>query len=54
MSSYTYEKPLDYSASFSIRLLEMIAENGLGKARIGVEADSLPYSVCESLSSKLS
>lgn len=48
--SYTYVKPLDYSACFCIKLLELIAENNMGKARIGVEADSLPYSVCESLS----
>jgi Xaa-Pro aminopeptidase len=48
--SYTYEKPLDYSASFCLKLLELIADNGMGKVRIGVEADSLPYSVCECLS----
>jgi Xaa-Pro dipeptidase len=47
--SYTYEAPLDYSASFCIKLLELIANNGMGNARIGVEADSLPYSVCDSL-----
>ena len=49
-TSYTYEKPLDYSASFCIKLLELVAANGMGKARIGVEADLLPYSICESLS----
>jgi Xaa-Pro dipeptidase len=49
-ASYSYEKPLDYSASFCIKLLELIAQTGMGKARIGVEADSLPYSICESLS----
>jgi len=49
-ASYSYEKPLDYSASFCIRLLELVAQTGMGKARIGVEADSLPYSIYESIS----
>jgi Xaa-Pro dipeptidase len=49
-ASYAYEKPLDYSASFCIKLLELIVQTGMGSARIGVEADSLPYSICESLS----
>lgn len=49
-ASYSYEKPLDYSASFCIKLLELVAQNGMKRARIGVEADSLPYSICESLS----
>lgn len=49
-ASYSYEKPLDYSASFCIKLLELVAQTGMKRARIGVEADSLPYSICESLS----
>jgi Xaa-Pro dipeptidase len=49
-TSYTYEKPLDYSASFIIKLLELVSTTGMARARIGVEADLLPYSICESLS----
>lgn len=49
-ASYSYEKPLDYSASFCIKLLELVAQTGMGSARIGVEADTLPFSICESLS----
>lgn len=51
-SSYTYEKPLNYSADFCAKLNELIARNNISKARIGIEADSLPYSVWESLSIK--
>lgn len=49
-TSYVYEKPLDFLSQFLIRIHEIIIDFGIDDARIGIEADSLPYSITESLS----
>jgi Xaa-Pro aminopeptidase len=48
-TSYVYDKPLDFSAVFRDKLIEVIKANGLRVEKLGVEADSLPFSLCESL-----
>jgi Xaa-Pro dipeptidase len=51
-SSYVHEKPLDYSYQFLFRLNEVLEEFGLTKCRLGIEQDTLPFSVAQSLQSK--
>jgi len=48
-SSYVYERPLDFSAQFLRTMLDVVSENIRKHARIGVESDSLPFSVSELL-----
>jgi Xaa-Pro aminopeptidase len=48
-ASYVYEKPLDYSAQFLVKLNELIKNSGLSAARIGIEPDSLPHRITYSL-----
>ncbi len=48
-ASYTYEKPLDFSMQFLSKLKDLVKQNHLGDAMIGVESDCLPFSVAESL-----
>lgn len=51
-ASYVYKKPLDFLSQFLIRIHELIIDCGIANARIGIEANSLPYSISESLSIK--
>ncbi|MCX6262691.1 MAG: Xaa-Pro peptidase family protein [Bacteroidia bacterium] len=48
-ASYVYDKPLDFLSQFLIRIHELIKDTGMRKARIGIEANSLPHSLAESL-----
>jgi Xaa-Pro aminopeptidase len=48
-ASYVYDKPLDFLSQFLIKIHELIKDSGMGKARIGIEANSLPHSLAESL-----
>jgi len=48
-ASYTYDKPLDFLSQFLIRIHELIKDSGMCKSRIGIEANSLPHSLAESL-----
>ena len=48
-TSYVYETPLDFTNIFCTKLLESISDYGLKMGRLGVEADTLPYSVCKAL-----
>ena len=43
--SYTYEKPPDPAGESIKRIHEIIQKNKLGSARIGMEANTFPYSV---------
>jgi Xaa-Pro dipeptidase len=47
--SYTYEKPLDFSNQFIHALQELIKPKGNRNVKIGIEPDSLPYSILKSL-----
>jgi Xaa-Pro dipeptidase len=49
-TSYVYKKPLDFLSQFLIRIHEIIIDCGIDDARIGIEANALPYSIAESLS----
>jgi Xaa-Pro aminopeptidase len=49
-ASYVYDKPLDFLSQFHIKLHELVKDSGMGKARIGIEANSLPHSIADSLS----
>jgi Xaa-Pro dipeptidase len=51
-SSYVHEKPLDYSKQFIEKLFEVLQEYGMTNAKLGVEQDTLPYIVAQSLLSK--
>jgi Xaa-Pro aminopeptidase len=51
-SSYVYDKPLDYLSRFLVKIHELIKQSGIGTARIGIESDSLPFSLAESLTFK--
>ena len=48
-ASYVYEKPLDFTSQFLIQLHEAIIQNRLTSARIGIEKDSLPFVVAQSI-----
>ncbi len=48
-ASYVYDKPLDFLSQFLIKIHELVKNSGMGKARIGIEANSLPHSLAESL-----
>lgn len=52
-TNYVYEKPLDFENIFRTKLIDVIKDNGLKIRRLGVEADFLPFSVCEFLSFNL-
>jgi Xaa-Pro dipeptidase len=49
-ASYVYDKPLDFLSQFLIKIHELVRDSGMDKARIGIEANSLPYSIADSLS----
>jgi Xaa-Pro dipeptidase len=48
-SSYVYDKPLYFLSQFLIRIHELIKDSDIRKARIGIEANSLPHYLAESL-----
>ena len=50
--SYVHEKPLDYTNQFLGKLHEVLQEYGLTNARFGIEHDTLPFVVSQSLKSK--
>lgn len=52
-TNYVYEKPLDFENIFRTKLIDVIKDNGLKIRRLGVEADFLPFSICEFLSFNL-
>lgn len=47
--SYVYKKPIDSTDQFLLRLHEAFKENGTVSGRIGVEFNSLPFSIVQSL-----
>ena len=51
-SSYTYEEPLKFNSDFLEKITRVVGEGGPGNIRLGIEANSLPYSIAEHLSSK--
>lgn len=51
-SSYVYEKPLEFRKQFLIQLGEVFKQNGRRNARIGVEKNSFPLVIAESLISE--
>lgn len=51
-SSYVHEKPLNYTYQFLDKLHKVIEENGLKKAYLGIELNSLPFVIVQSLQSK--
>jgi Xaa-Pro dipeptidase len=50
--SYVYEKPLEGTKQFLIQLHQVFEQNGIGNARIGIEQNSFPYVIAESLLSQ--
>lgn len=48
-TNYVQEKPLDFENIFRTKLIDVIKNNRLRIGRLGVEADFLPFSVCEFL-----
>jgi Xaa-Pro dipeptidase len=48
-ASYVFDKPLDFTSRFLLKILDLVKKVGKGEARIGIEANSLPYSVGESI-----
>jgi len=50
--SYIYEKPLDFTNQFLIQLHNMLNQIGIDKMRIGVEMNSLPFVIAQSLKTK--
>jgi Xaa-Pro dipeptidase len=50
--SYVYKKPLDFTAQFLLQLHETLNENNLMHARIGIEQNSLPFVVSQSITSE--
>ncbi|MEP6596620.1 MAG: Xaa-Pro peptidase family protein [Ginsengibacter sp.] len=51
-SSYVYETPLEFARQFLDQLQDVVKQNGIGNARIGVEQNSLPLAIAQSLSSQ--
>jgi Xaa-Pro aminopeptidase len=49
-SSYVYETPLEFTSQFLVQLNEAVKQNGIGNARIGIELNSFPLAIAESLS----
>jgi Xaa-Pro dipeptidase len=47
--SYTYEKPADPAGRCIGRIYEVIQKNNLGSARIGIEVNSLPFSIAKKI-----
>jgi Xaa-Pro aminopeptidase len=52
--SYSYEKPLAYSAGFLGKLSEVLRLHNAGKMRIGIESGSIPHSVTAHISMQYS
>jgi Xaa-Pro aminopeptidase len=50
--SYVHEKPLDFTYQFLIRLYEVFEQNDLTSAHLGIEDNSLPYTIFNSLKSR--
>jgi len=50
-SSYVYEKPLDFTAQFLLKLHEALRESNLSNALIGIEQNSLPFVISQSITS---
>jgi Xaa-Pro dipeptidase len=50
-SSYVYEKPLDFTVQFLLKLHESLKENNLSNALIGIEQNSLPFVISQSITS---
>ncbi|BBE16163.1 Xaa-Pro dipeptidase [Aquipluma nitroreducens] len=53
-ASYVYEEPLDFTNHFLIQLHEMLKQIGMSKARIGIEQNTFPYVIANSLKAKYS
>jgi Xaa-Pro dipeptidase len=51
-ASYVYETPLNFTLQFLDQLRDVIKQNGIGKARIGIEQNSFPLAIAQSLSSQ--
>ncbi len=51
-TSYVYETPLEYTKQFLIQLDEIVKQNGIGNARIGIEKNSFPIAIAQSLSAQ--
>ncbi|MEP6947638.1 MAG: Xaa-Pro peptidase family protein [Ginsengibacter sp.] len=51
-SSYVYETPLEFTRQFLNQLQEVIGQSGTGITRIGIEQNSFPLAIAQSLSSQ--
>ena len=51
-SSYVFDKPLEFTKQFLVELHDVIELNGMGNARIGIEQNSFPFVILNSLTSK--
>jgi len=51
-ASYVYETPLESTKQFLIQLHEVAKQNGIGNARVGIEQNSFPLAIAQSLSSQ--
>lgn len=48
-SSYEYEKPMDFTNHFLLRLHEALKENSLSNALLGIEQNTMPFVVSRSI-----
>ena len=48
-TSYSYNKPLNFSTDFHLKLIDLCKNLGSGKIRIGIEPNSLPQSIANSV-----
>jgi Xaa-Pro dipeptidase len=53
-ASYVYETPLESTKQFLIQLNELFKQNITGNARIGIEQNSFPVAIAQSLSAQYS
>jgi Xaa-Pro aminopeptidase len=51
-SSYVFNDPLDFTNQFLIKLYEIFEENNLNNVRIGIEENSLPFTIYKSLKTR--
>lgn len=51
-TSYVYKKPLDFTNQFLTQLHEVLIQNKMANARIGIEQNSLPFVVSQSITSE--
>ena len=48
-ASYVYQRPLEFTKNFLAQIYDVFDQGGLGKCRVGVEPNSLPLNISQSL-----